>query len=348
MTEYADIIKNNSLHMPIHWWPLFAYHYTNIENAVSILSMGRLFSRMRAESLGIMINDNASRQVIDMTNTSAKKDVRFYFRPLTPTQYHNEGYKHPEIRYYQDLYANCPVPVFFAFDLAKLLSLPGVTFSETGRAGGSADMHSGVEEFSKLDFRRIYAVGPMRNPNEEKLYRQAELAYPDSMNIDTCLKRILCRNEFEQSMLLSLLKKKSYLAYRKYLPMIKVNKQNLFEYNGLFINSCIVRNSELSITFASTQAKQEYTERQKNRNGISMLSPIHAELMLEWTKPSRRQEDLIYRSSAVTQIDYDQTRMIQFRIPQVKYAKKLSASLFLENDLICYKEQLLEENSTVI
>ena len=49
MTEYADIIKNNSLHMPIHWWPLFAYHYTNIENAVSILSMGRLFSRMRAD-----------------------------------------------------------------------------------------------------------------------------------------------------------------------------------------------------------------------------------------------------------------------------------------------------------
>ena len=68
-----------------------------------------------------MRNDNASRQVIDMTNSGVVSKVRFYFRPLTPTQHYNEGYKHPALRYDQDENANVPVPIFLLFDLEKLL-----------------------------------------------------------------------------------------------------------------------------------------------------------------------------------------------------------------------------------
>ena len=93
--SYLEVIQNNcEKHSPVSWWPRFAYHYTDITNVASILKSGYLYSRSNAKELGIMSNDNASRQVIDMTQTEAISCVRFYFRPLTPTQYYNEGYKH--------------------------------------------------------------------------------------------------------------------------------------------------------------------------------------------------------------------------------------------------------------
>ena len=121
---YAEIIQNNCERANPSWWPKYAYHYTDVTNAVSILSSGKLYSRVKAGAKGVMENDNASRQVIDMTETRATSYVRFYFRPLTPTQYHNEGYKHRQIRYDGDINANVPVPVFLLFDLEKLKDDP--------------------------------------------------------------------------------------------------------------------------------------------------------------------------------------------------------------------------------
>ena len=155
--EYIDIIRDNSEnHSPVAWWPKFAFHYTDVTNAVSILSSGFLYSRADAANMRVMKNDNASRQVIDMTNSDVVSKVRFYFRPLTPTQYYNEGYKHPALRYDGDENANVPVPIFLLFDLEKLLALPGVEFSETSQAGHGARVYSGVEAFSRLNFDYIY------------------------------------------------------------------------------------------------------------------------------------------------------------------------------------------------
>jgi len=101
-----------------------------VTNAVNILKEGKLYSRQDATKLGIMRNDNASRQVINMTNPEVMSYVRFYFRPLTPTQYHNEGYKPLEVRFNKDINANVPVPVFFIFDLEKILAMQGSLFSD--------------------------------------------------------------------------------------------------------------------------------------------------------------------------------------------------------------------------
>ncbi len=85
--DYREIIKDNcENHSKVSWWPRFAFHYTDVKNAVSILSSRYLYSRTNAQKSGLMHNDNASRQVIDMTMTEAVANVRFYFRPLTPTQ----------------------------------------------------------------------------------------------------------------------------------------------------------------------------------------------------------------------------------------------------------------------
>ena len=82
-----------------------------------------------------MENDNASKQVIDITEVRTTSYARFYFRPLTPTQYYNEGYKHMQLRYSGDQNANIPVPVFMAFDLESLLKKERMLFSPLSQAG---------------------------------------------------------------------------------------------------------------------------------------------------------------------------------------------------------------------
>ncbi len=345
MMDYLEVIQHNiERNSKVSWWPRFAYHYTDITNAVHILSMGRLFSRATAEKLGIMNNDNASRQVIDMTNADAKQDVRFYFRPLTPTQYHNEGYKHPSLRYSGDLQANCPVPIFLLFELSTFLNLPGVAFSETSRAGHPSEMLSGPENFSKLDFEKIYAKGPMVDANIEKAYRQAELAHPSPMLIDTCIRHILCRNEFEQSMLLTMLRKEDNTAFKRYQPIIKVCKSDMFECNGLYVEDCIFHQNNLSISFVNSSMKFGYTT--KYRSG--KLTPVTGKLELDWIKTNRGgKEERIYHASAVTSINYDKPIPLSFRLPAVQNAKKLEISLFIDDRLMCYKEQSLDEPYTV-
>ncbi|MGN1398572.1 MAG: DarT ssDNA thymidine ADP-ribosyltransferase family protein, partial [Erysipelotrichaceae bacterium] len=132
---YRDIIENNKKISAVSWWVNFAFHYTDVSNAVNILKTGKLFSRMKAENSNLMVNDNASRQVIDMTVSGVQSYVRFYFRPLTPTQYYNEGYKHPQLRFHGEDNANIPVPIFFAFNLEKLLNDGNTQFSNLSQAG---------------------------------------------------------------------------------------------------------------------------------------------------------------------------------------------------------------------
>lgn len=96
---YEEIIAQNYLNK---WWAEFAFHYTDMSNAVNILRDGCLYSRIDAEMYGNMSNDNASMQVINMTNSDIESYVRMYFRPHTPTQYHNEGYKHVRLRKFQN------------------------------------------------------------------------------------------------------------------------------------------------------------------------------------------------------------------------------------------------------
>lgn len=137
--------------------PKFAFHYSDVKNAVSILSTSYLYKRTNAQKLGLMQNDNASRQVINMTMTEAAANVRFYFRPLTPTQYHNEGYKHPDLRYDGDAKANMPVPVFFAYDLEKLLCMPGIKFSEFPQSEYGSQLYDTSSDFEKFHFDKIYS-----------------------------------------------------------------------------------------------------------------------------------------------------------------------------------------------
>ncbi len=334
---FSEIVNRNQLTVPVKWWTKFAFHYTDISNALSILQSETLYSRLYVQEEHLMKNDNASYQVIDMTASNAQSYVRFYFRPLTPTQYYNEGYKHPQLRYCNDPNANVPVPVFFAFNLEKLMNDPKVRFSGLSQAGHGSIMRAGEEEFAKLPFDKIYSDGYA--DDEIIKYRHAELLYPNSYSISNSLEAILCRNEFEQSMLLSLLRKTNEKMFYKYKPLIKVCREKMFEKNGLFIQDIRLSGKTISFSFADTYEKQRYTNLMLQKNGIKTLEPIKTLFSFEW----HNTRQILKKVSIESTLDYQKTGGFVFTLPMVDKATFMSVEVLAFGDLIGYKEFALTD-----
>lgn len=334
---FSEIISRNYTVAPVKWWTKFAFHYTDISNALSILQSETLYSRLYAQEEHLMKNDNASYQVIDMTASNAQSYVRFYFRPLTPTQYYNEGYKHPQLRYCNDPNANVPIPIFFAFNLEKLLSDPKVKFSETSQAGHGSIMRSGESEFEKLAFDKIYSDGYV--DDEIKKYRHAELLYPNSYPINNSLEAILCRNEFEQSMLLSLLRNANEKLFYKYKSLIKVCREKMFEKNGLFIQDIHLDGNKISFSFADTYEKQRYTNAMLQKNEIKTLEPVKMLFTFEW----RNTRQTLQKASIESTLDYQKTGGIVFTLPEVDRATCICVEVSSFGDRIGYKEFVLTD-----
>ena len=338
--SYRDIILNNKQNnTSVPWWPLYAYHYTNVNNAVSILSSGILFSRSYAAKHNLLRTDSASRQVIDMTRTDTLSFVRFYFRPLTPTQYYNEGYKHPQLRYFGDTNANMPVPIFFVFNLEKLLLTPGVQFSDTSQAGSGAPTVSGEEAFSKLNFKKIYSDGPC--DKETIKYRHAEILHPNAYAINDSLEAVLCRNAVEQITLLTLLRERSSKAFFQYKDKIKVCKTKMFENNGLFVTGCQYHNATIGISFSDTIAKAKYTADLKEKNGVVHLSPIQLTIILSWMNSRSPNLKTV---SMKTDLDYEVPHKIVLeQLPRVTGARTLRIQVSFDDEIMCCMEQSLND-----
>lgn len=338
---YAEIIKNNCETVDVKWWPRYAYHFTDVSNAVNILKTGCLFSRIKAQEAKVMANDNASTQVINMTESAATSSVRFYFRPLTPTQYYNEGFKHSDIRYNGDANANVPVPVFFMFDLEKLISNEETRFSEFSQAGHSSPVFSGTDAFEKFDFDKIYSNGFV--DDETRKYRQAEILYPSAYSIDDSLRYILCRNEIEKSTLLNLLKsqKEGFKFFSKYKNIIKVCKTDMFEKNGLFLDDVTFGINCVSFYFSDTYNKRKYEQTQMPKYNIEKLPPVSAEFKFAWLTGSGGSISEIQFERF---IDYQNPVPVAFdKLPEIKDARRLVVSLLIEGKLICYLERPTSE-----
>ncbi|WP_125982572.1 DarT ssDNA thymidine ADP-ribosyltransferase family protein [Loigolactobacillus iwatensis] len=226
-------------------WPRFAYHFTDINNAVNILDSGLLLSRRQSIAQNEMVNDNASTDVINGTDDFVADYVRLYFRPKTPTQYNNEGVKVSALR--GGLDANCPVPIFFLFDLPKLLLQPGVQFSDRSLAiHEHVNLYSTPDEFSKLPFESIYHNRALFNISEKEKrdiirHRHAEIIVKDQLDL-TDLSRILVRSVAEQETLLNLLHDRNIT---KYDDIIKIGTQDFFFKDRNFVDSVELTDKEI-------------------------------------------------------------------------------------------------------
>ena len=226
-------------------FPRFAYHFTDILNAVSILEMGEVVTRKFAKAHQIMGNDNASREVINGTPDDVSNFVRLYFHPKTPTQFYNEGF---QVKASQQRYeANCPVPVFFLFDLPKLLNQPGVQFTARSLAGHTmVPRYKTPEEFRSLPFDKIFHDRPILPPESRDdivPFRQAEIIVPESLNLKN-LRHILVRSIAEKETLVNLLHDKKVYNFD---DLIKVRGELYFFMDRNFIDDVELTKSRVII-----------------------------------------------------------------------------------------------------
>lgn len=228
------------------------------------------------------------------------------------------------------------------FDLEKLLSLPGVRFSEKSQAGTGAALYDSCEEFEKLDFDKIYSNGYKDNLQELLPYRHAEILHPDMLNIDSCIKYVLCRNDVEKVSLLNLLKLKSQKSFIRYKNIIKVCKSDMFYQNGLYIDDCRYNDNRIVLSFADTWEKNKYISRYSKN--IDELDPISMRIELDWFNS----RGTLYHSAIKTDLDYAHSSTLNInRLPSVPSATAIRIRVYIENCIMCCIVQPLENGEVI-
>ena len=243
---FLDNLRNADwLDASRRWWPRFVYHFTDVRNAVSILEQGALFSRNGALRQNLMATDNASQQVLAQTSYHWKDYVRLYFRPRTPTQYRNEGFR-PSVHH--ALGSHCPMPVYFLFDSQTVLLYPNIRFSNGNLGSGHSEIFSTMAELRQLPFTDIYhdAPLPVDEARRQQIItrRQAEVIIPNRLGLDA-LRFIVCRSPAERDSLIHLLTPK---YHDQWLSKVLVDPQHhVFLKRWLYVET--VEFSSSSIVF---------------------------------------------------------------------------------------------------
>lgn len=230
------------------WWHEFLFHYSDISNIISVLNSGKLYSRNKALELGLMQNDNADDDVIGNTGLSAKNYVRFYFGTLTPTQYHNEGFKSKHNIQHN---AHCPVPVFMLFNFVKLLSREDSRFSSGNIASNGVDIYSNIEDLNQLEFENIYHRGSTyheSNPSHIIYCRHAEVLIPDELNIYDCIEYVCVRSEAEKQTLLYHLDED---IKQKLEQKIRIHTNGLFYADRFYVENIRLVDDLFDISFST-------------------------------------------------------------------------------------------------
>ena len=184
------------------WWPDYLFHCTDIRNVVRILQSGELLSRVQAKEASSLAVDIAAPDIISKTDPKWQDHVRLYFRPKTPTQYANEGFRPKEAWEYG---AHCPVPVYLLFDASSVLSRADCLFTDGNVASGSTPV-GGVRELEELPFKFIYH-DTWFDPSDRQFFvyhRNAEVLVPKQLGLED-VREVNCRSQAEYETLLHLL-----------------------------------------------------------------------------------------------------------------------------------------------
>lgn len=244
-----DIKKEAWLGAARRWWPGYLFHFTDIRNALSILKEGALLSRNEARARGLMHTNNASPEIIGNTADVWKDYARLYFRPRTPTQYRNEGFRPPPDRH---LNAHCPVPIYFIFDSKAVLSRRDVHFTEGSLATDPApDILSGADGLEQIPFKRVYhdAAIPMSERSNIIFHRHAEVIIPRQLDLGA-LRYIVCRSQAERETFLHLLPQNSRMRWR---DKIRIDsRKSVFFKRWTYVESADLSSSRMTLLFNET------------------------------------------------------------------------------------------------
>jgi len=269
------------------WWPRLLFHYTDIQNAVGILSSGYLYSRQYLEDERLLAVSSGSDEVLAGTHSDIKNYVRLYFRPKTPTQYHAEGIKSARNlsrSSFPD--AHCPVPVFLLFDSAEILCREDSLFSDRGLASWIHQIMSTAQELENLDWPKIYHTGPFdsRKPEEASIVslRMAEVIVPHRLDLEG-LKWIYCRSEAEKDTLLYLLTEDDRHQYER--KIVATTRSGLFYRRHTFLESVRMDSQAAHLAFSpDTQSPGPFNLQAIIRSGQNMRQNENSEFLLQQGK----------------------------------------------------------------
>lgn len=240
-------------------WFKYCYHFSHIENVISILEDGELLSRTLAISTKKMLNNNASQAVIDQTKLKYQDYVRLYFRPKTPTQFHNEGFKTKKQLEQSSLDAQCPVPVFLFLDIRKVLNHPDALFTEKGLASGDEVLlYSTPEEFKVLPFDKIYHDQPLTHEEKSTIvgHRHAEIILPNRFPIKEYLQKIVVRTPAEKETLLALMSSRVKDEYGHLIQIDSTN--NIFFSRWTHVGKVNLHQNSFDLEFRSSSKYQKF------------------------------------------------------------------------------------------
>ncbi|MGB8686346.1 MAG: DUF4433 domain-containing protein [Microcoleus sp.] len=229
--EFAEMLLAR-LECQYSYWKGYIYHFTHVENAVSILQSEQLQSRNRCNKFV----DSAGASLIHRTSNDVKNLARFYLRPKTPTQWHNEGLGKRN----GQIYALCPVPIFFRLNLKRVLDTHG---SKCGVSNGNlaaSGSHYGnsMKFLEHFDFDNVYCT---IQAGKETFLRasQQEFVVHDYLDIAKLSLddiTIICRNEQDKKTLMCLIGPNSKYASRVFTEKEEAaNCRDLFHHENPFV-----------------------------------------------------------------------------------------------------------------
>ena len=243
--EHIEALKGASWLGPTRrWWPGFLFHCTDILNIVNILKSGELLSRVQAKASNTLEIDIASSDVIARTALEWQDYVRLYFRPKTPTQYNNEGFR-PRGQW--ALNSHCPVPICLLFDSIAVLSRADSLFTD-GNVGAGAQPSGIVDDLQGIPFRLVYHDTWFEPDERGKIvyHRNAEVLVPQRLGLD-CLRAIICRSQAEYETLLYLLPPG---IHSRWVDQISVRQNlNLFNNRWTFVEQVDMSNERVAFRF---------------------------------------------------------------------------------------------------
>ncbi len=199
-------------------WAGYAYHFTNIDNAIKIIREGRIKCRNNAEQF----SDSAGNVV--WSNLKPHYYARFYFRPHTQTQFYNEflgvdidnGY-HNKMgewhSYYEKEYSllgfpKCIVPIYFIFPLNEIVKNNRVKVSSGNMQRVTTQFGYLEEMFTRFNFEDLF-IYPGKSTEDWVKYRnyaQQELLIENEFNFSLLNDfRIICHNNQHRQLLIELL-----------------------------------------------------------------------------------------------------------------------------------------------
>lgn len=182
-------------------WKSYIYHFTHLENAVSIINTKKIKSRNSAS-----FKDSAGNSFIQSTQEVIKNYARFYFRPKTPTQYYNE--RLGKCTKMGDL-SQCPVPIFFKFSLSEVLKThKGRCYISNGNLRHYPQTNFGntYDFLKQVNFNNLYSEYGNCELKTYLIASQQEFIVEGELDFSIIKDyEIICPDEHSRSSLLSLI-----------------------------------------------------------------------------------------------------------------------------------------------